>query len=54
MHGTSQSLSMTIVAFVLAMIGLLFGLAVFTENRQQLQGKNKNKLKPSKVLRNEV
>lgn len=36
MHGTSQSLSMTIVAFVLAMIGLLFGLAVFTENRQQL------------------
>lgn len=36
MHGTSQSIVMTIVVFVMMMIGVLFGLAVFTENNSQL------------------
>lgn len=36
MHGTSQSLMTTIIAFVMMMIGVLYGLAVFTENHQQL------------------
>lgn len=36
MHGTSQSLMTTIIAFVMLMIGVLYGLAVFTENHQQL------------------
>lgn len=36
MHGTSQSLMTTIIAFVMLMIGVLYGLAVFTENNQQL------------------
>lgn len=35
MHGTSQSLMTTIIAFVMLMIGVLYGLAVFTENHQQ-------------------
>lgn len=36
MRGTSQSLMTTIVAFVMIMIAVLYGLAVFTENHQQL------------------
>ena len=36
MHGTSQSLMTTIIAVVMLMIGVLYGLAVFTENHQQL------------------
>lgn len=36
MHGTSQSLMTTVIAFVMLMIGVLYGLAVFTENHQQL------------------
>lgn len=35
MHGTSQSLMTTIITFVMLMIGVLYGLAVFTENHQQ-------------------
>lgn len=40
MHGTQQSLIMTIVAITFAAITILFGLAVYSENHQQLTANN--------------
>lgn len=40
MHGTQQSLIMTIVAITFAVIAIMFGLAVYGENHQQLTANN--------------